>query len=637
MKNRIAFLVFFMALCLVYVSSYGSTLDTSDRARLGGVYSLERLKRYTEAIPIITDLYRRYPNDLEVKRTYARILGFGGHWKEAVKTFDELCAYGCSEDELLNYAHVLEAQGADPEVLEYMKKLADAHKDSKEIQSIYINMLVWNKQAPASTPSAGSVQTNQTATAEDLIGKQKFDQALVQLEIILKSNPDDENALLWTARLLSWRGQTTLSISIYRKLIQEHPDEVLYYREGARVLGWSGDTSGSVSLYEKACQQFSGNQALLAESRAKKAYYNNLFFQAEKSYHQWLTIEPDNPEALFDLGQIYARSHQYAATRKNYDELLYKYPNNVQAQQVLDEAQVYSHDWLIESGFKHEEADSKSRQVNVRLYDAYERLEKSILGNMTIGLTTDQMDYSFPGPLSIHRYRYAAYLEQDFLPDTFWKIGYGLSNSSDDNKYLQYRNAEIQFPFLTEHLLLNISYKRDDFIQNEAMLAEHLQEDQYRARATLAPIKPIEIGADESHSQFTDGNKLDNFGGDVAWHILYDPTRLTLKYRWQDWRFKKSETDYFSPKDFPSQRISLEWEQFFNRHNLYWGANNFSYFIRYEFINDRGNQRGDSGSVGINWHINKRLTLRVEARHIYYDHPGIYSDDEQTISFIFAF
>jgi len=638
MENRPIFFVLFMVVCFICSSSYGSTVSIEDRARLGGVYSLERLNKYDEAIPIITELYQRYPDDSEIKWTYARVLGFGGHWEEAVRVFDELCAKGCTENEWLTYAHVLQSQASDPEVLGYMKKLADAHKDQKEIQSIYINMLVWNKKSPVAPSSADVKKTPETVVTETLIAEHKFDQALSQLETILETSPDDETALLWKARLLSWRGKTTLSVQVYKKLIQEHPDEVLYYREAARVMGWAGNTSGSVSLYYKACQRFPNDQALNAEARAKKAYYNNLFFQAERSYHQWLALEPDDPEALFDLGQIYARSHQYRAAGKDYAELLNKYPNNAQAQAVLDKARVYDRDWRIGGGFLRDEQNGKTRQVDVRLYDAYEQLEKSILGNLTLGLRTDQMDYAFPSPISsVRRQRYAAYLEQYFLPDTFWKAGYGLSKSSNDSKNLQYRDAEVQFPVLTERLLLNVSYKRDDFIQNEAMLAEHLQEDRYRARATWTPIRPLEIGVDEAHSRFTDGNSEDNYGGDVAWHLLYDPTRLTVRYRWQDWRFKKNEPDYFSPRNFPSRRVSLEWEQFLNKNNLYWGANNFSYFLRYEYIMDQGNQRGHSGAIGFNWHINKRLTLRLEANHIYYEHPGIYADDEQTISLIFAF
>jgi len=639
MGNRPLFFLMFILAYFICASSYGSTtVDIRDRAKLGGVYSLERLGRYAEAIPVITDLYQRYPNDLEVKWTYARILGFGGHWKEAVKAFDELCSTECSTEQLMTYAHVLQSQGADPEVLEYMKKLADAHKDNKEIESIYISMLTWHKQGPDTSSSTGGMKIVQPITTETLVGEQKFDEALSQLDDILKTSPDDETALLWKARILSWRGKTTLSVSVYQKLIQDHPDNVLYYRESARVMGWAGNTSGSIALYDLACQRFPNDQALHTEALAKKAYYNNLFFHAEQAYHQWLALEPDNPEALFDLGQIHARSHQYGAASRDYEDILFKYPNNPQAQEVLDKARIYDRDWRVEGGFLRDEQNGKTRQVDARLYDAYEHLEKSFLGNMTFGITTDQMEYSFPGPLStVQRYRYAATLEQDFLPDTYWKAGYGLSNSSNDNKKLQYPNAEVQFPFLTERLLLNLSYQRDDFIQNEAMLAEHLQEDRYRARATFTPIKPIEIGVDEAHSHFTDGNSEDNFGGDIGWNILYDPNRLTVRYRWQEWRFKEIEPNYFSPKDFPSQRISLEWEQFLNKNKLYWGANNFSYFLHYEYIMDSGNQRGHAGGIGFNWAINKRLTLRIEAKRIYYEHPGIYADDQEIISLKFVF
>jgi tetratricopeptide (TPR) repeat protein len=492
--------------------------------------------------------------------------------------------------------------------------------------------LIWGLNA-----GTGMGQTSEESEVGTLVGQHRFEEALAKLDETLKTSPDDENALLWKARILSWRGRMAASVVTYKKLIHDHPDKVLYYRECARVLGWSGRVGEASALYDEACQRFPDDRALQDEARAKKAYYNNLYYPAEKGYRQWLTDEPGNPEALFDLGQIHANSSQYNLAEEDYDRILVGAPDDPQAITVRDKAQAYANDWLVEGGFLHDEASSKARQVSYRFYDAYERVEKSFLGNMNFSITTDQTDYNFPGHVDVQRYRYMGWLEQDFLPDTFWKIGYGLSNSSRDSKDLQYRDAEVQFPLLTERLLLNLSYKRDDFIQNESMLNEHLQQDQYRGRLTWTPIRPLTFGADETHSEFTDHNKLDNFGGDAAWTFLYDPTRLTLMYRWQDWKFDRTMPQYFSPSDFPSQRVSLEWEQTLNRNNLYWGANKFTYFVRYEFIDDKGNQLGNSGAVGFKWYVNKRLTIKVQAQHISYNHPGIYTDDEQTITFTFAF
>src|SRR5262249_1198377 len=121
----------------------------------------------------------------------------------------------------------------------------------------YIDMLVANKE----NPSVTSEETPTTAT-QKLVGQQRWDEALAQLEGVLKQSPNDENALLWKARILSWRGKTTPSIKAYKELIRQHPDNVLYYREGARVMGWAGRDSASVALYRKACRRFPDDRAL---------------------------------------------------------------------------------------------------------------------------------------------------------------------------------------------------------------------------------------------------------------------------------------------------------------------------------------------------------------------------------------
>lgn len=617
-----------------------STLTVEDRAKMGEIYSLERLKNYAQAMPKIQVLRQRYPDNREVKSTYARVAGFGGNWKEAAAVFDELCANGCDTEMTETYGHILEAQGPNPETLDTMKKLIDRHPDQPKLQSIYTEMLSWSRKSPGPgmTDAVSAEGNPKIRDVQNLIGQQRFDEALGLLEEILKAAPDDEAALLWKARVLSWQGNLPSSIEAYQKLIKDYPGQVLYYREGARVMGWGGKFWASADLYTQACRRFPDDQALKAEAFAKKAYYDGLFFRAQEGYHNWLAVEPGNPEALFDLGQIHARSGRYWDAQKDYEELLAEFPDNAQAQLARDKADLYAHGWLTQTGFERHESDSKSRQVDARVYVGYEDLKKSIFNNMMFGLKAEEVEYLFSDSSPrVRRHRYSMSLGQSFFPDIFWKLGYGISQSSDDIKDLQYPRAELQIPLVTERFLLNASYNRDDVIQNSAMMFSHLQADQYRARATLTPLKFVEIGADETYSDFTDGNKSDAFGGDVAVHLSYDPRRLTLRYRWQDWRYRENRADYFSPQDFPSQRVSVEWQFAFNKNKLYWGANQVWYLLKYELIMDPGNARGHIGSAGLNWDLNKRLALRGQWQHIYYEHPDIYKDDWLSASVVFNF
>ncbi len=641
-KNNYLFLLVFVFCVGLAGKVYGEEpLSIEDRAKIGEIYSLEQMKRYQEAKPKIEDLHQRYPDNREVKWTYVRILGFGGDWKEAMAVFDELCSPKCDPEMLITYGHILEAQGPNPETLEQMKSLVDRFPDQSKLQVIYNKMQSWSNNPPQ-TESAESLPSDKDNLPAKNMGKTAhqhvFKEIVGKSDELLKTNPDDEAALLHKAQALSWQGDLRSSIKLYKKLIKDHPDEVLYYREGARVMGWAGKFFEASSLYDRACQRFPDDLALKAEASAKKAYYNDLFFLAETEYSNWLAIEPGNPEALFDLGQIHARAKRYAAAQKDYEDLLTAIPDNNQAQMVRDKADIYAHGWLTETGYQRREIDSQSRQADVRLNDISTQIRKSFLGNMLIGVKFDEMEYAFMDPFpNVHRQRYLASVEKNFSPDTFWKAGYGLSQSTEDIKDLQYRDAEVQFPFFTERFLWDVSYKRDDMIQNASTMLNHLQDDEYRLRTTIKPVKFLEIGSDGTQAHLTDGNDFESWGGDAAVHLSYDPKRLTLKYRWQDLRYDESNPAYFSPGNFISKRVSVEWQQSLNKRNAYWGADQFWYLLRYELIMDPGDVRGHMGTVGINWDINKRLTLRAEGQRIFYENSNIYDDTLGTTSLLFNF
>ncbi|MGE0267140.1 MAG: tetratricopeptide repeat protein [Candidatus Omnitrophota bacterium] len=129
--------------------SFGETdLTVEDRAKMGEIYSLERLQRYDEVKPLIAALRSRYPENSEIKWTQARILGFSGSWEEASGIFDELCADECEKEIVVTYGHILESQGSNPGTLSHIKKLVDRYPDYEKLQSIYIQILSWNGQNP---------------------------------------------------------------------------------------------------------------------------------------------------------------------------------------------------------------------------------------------------------------------------------------------------------------------------------------------------------------------------------------------------------------------------------------------------------------------------------------------------------
>ncbi len=240
-----ALAVLFMS--FAFKSHAESTLTIDDRAKLGEVYSLEKLRQYAKAIPMIEGLYQGYPDNKEVKWSYVRVLGFGGHWKQATKAFDELCAVKCGEDMFVTYAHILEAQGPHSETLEYIKKLADQHPGQEEIQSVYAEILSWNVKNPEGQQIIEELSTKypndlriQEAYADVLVEQKKYVDAIARMNALLSRNPDDKDLRYQHAQLVSAAGNHEQAVKELKGLLSDgftKKEAVIMLGDELRLLG----------------------------------------------------------------------------------------------------------------------------------------------------------------------------------------------------------------------------------------------------------------------------------------------------------------------------------------------------------------------------------------------------------------
>jgi len=224
-----------------------NTPSVDDRAKLGEVYSLERLKEYPKAIPMIEDLYQHYADNREIKWSYVRVLGFGGHWREAMKAFDELCAIKCDGDMYVTYAHILEAQGPIPETLLLIKKLADQFPNQVKIQSIYAEILSWNAQTPVGQKSIEELSAKYPndlkiakAYAETLVGQKKYTAAITQMDNLLTRNPNDPDLRYQHAKVVSATGDHERAVKELKALLNngiENKEAAIMLGDELRLLG----------------------------------------------------------------------------------------------------------------------------------------------------------------------------------------------------------------------------------------------------------------------------------------------------------------------------------------------------------------------------------------------------------------
>jgi len=242
---------------LIFDSFAQAAISIDDRAKLGEVYSLEKLKQFDKAIPIIEELYKHHADDREIEWSYVRVLGFGGHWKEAKKVFDVLCGSKCDEDMFVTYAHILEAQGPDPQTLIVIKELADQHPAQKKIQSIYTEILSWNVQSPLGQQAIEELSVKYPddlkiarAYADALVSQKRFADAISQINNLLSRNPNDKALRFQHAKVVSAQGDHEGAVKELKDLLNDGTTN----KEAAIMLGdelrFLGRNEESIKVYQ---------------------------------------------------------------------------------------------------------------------------------------------------------------------------------------------------------------------------------------------------------------------------------------------------------------------------------------------------------------------------------------------------
>lgn len=258
--------VFFSLLVLMTFSLSEAKAETpmsvEDRARMGEIYSLERMKKYDQAKPMIQKLEQKYPDNREVKWTYVRILGFSKDWKNATKIYEQLCpdVKSCDAEMIETYGHILEAQGPNPETLMYMKKLVDQHPEVAKLFGIYEEILSWNTQSAEGRqtlenlhkqfpndkkiiealgdaaffakdyPSAEQLYSQimeggdaklHKKYMDSLLAQKKYTEAVQEMDRLLSQDPKNQDLRFAHAQILSATGKHEEAVKELKDLINE--------------------------------------------------------------------------------------------------------------------------------------------------------------------------------------------------------------------------------------------------------------------------------------------------------------------------------------------------------------------------------------------------------------------------------
>ena len=462
--------------------------------------------------------------------------------------------------------------------------------------------------------------------AEAALGWQRYGLAEKIYADVVAEDPLNKDALLWLARIKSWGQDYKASLGLYDRLILDDPDWTAPRREKARVLGWMRHYKRSIEEYKKAVSRFGRKGAVAFEMRAKENYYRGFLAKAIEAYREWLKAEPDDPEALFDLAQIYSTQMRWKEAIRIYEQILARDPAHSLSRRALEKARLYKDAKTLNAGFELFEADSASRQADMRSLSFGSAFRFPLNEIFSAGVGQEEARYGFSALSSVFRNSSSVRVEYNQRPRLWFDIDYAYNDYSDGLKKSSSYSERLHFS-PAGGIGFGVSHARRDIIDNGRTLRERLRADDYSLQATFTPLRRLSASLDAGYCDYNDGNHRSGYGIEVASQLLYEPRKLELFYRFRQYGFSRAKEAYFSPASFHTNSVGLTWRQYLNARELFWGADNIYYTLRYEVDFDVHNQHGHVLYADLCRDWNGRLSTSVRLQKIIYEHMDNYSQD----------
>lgn len=528
-----------------------------------------------------------------------------GRYNEAVKLYEELCRIYKGEVRYeVDRANALYAAGR-------------VNEAEKEFQTIL-------KEHPEETEVL-------LRLAEILAARRDYDSAVKLCRDMLAKDPANKEASLYLARILSWQREYKESLNLYYELVTKNPDWVTPYRERARVLGWMRHYQESNDYYRAALEKFSSDNTLKLEANAKSDYYRLFDARAIGDYKKWLEEEPNDLEALFDLGQVYSRQMQWGNARAIYERTLRVMPEHYRAKQALEKVNLYSRSPSVEMGFEFYKALGGQRDVREKYYDFYSSLRTpALFEGLYLSGREDTFIYKFKNPYSVVRQRFGIGAEFYRKPYFWARAGYSYSIYTNHLDNSHNFNEEINVKPL-DFLKFHFSHLREDVLDNGETATRGLRRDDFRFRGDFEPDRRLAFGSDYKYSHFTDRNVKNTYGVDVSYKLLHEPTMLKLAYRYEAYGFDKPRDYYFAPHSFHTNKPIIEWKHYLNREELFWGINETYYTLRYAINFDVNHNTGHIIYADFHREWTNRFSTHFEWSKTMYEEKGVYGEDKLVV------
>ncbi|MFA5337315.1 MAG: tetratricopeptide repeat protein, partial [Candidatus Omnitrophota bacterium] len=605
----------------LYEEIIAETADSDAQIKLAQVYIWDAQPK--RAKQILEGILKDEPKSFLARYLLAQALQYSNEPEEALNILEELAGEKISAES---------KKVANEELSNLLIEALISNKDYEKAELI-LNERIKNKP--------GSLKAK-ILLGQVYLYKGDYERAEEIFSGILKTSPDNFEANVYLADTFAYSGNFKEAEALYRKALSQKQelkakikladvlswdmkydeaiklyDETLKDAESssvrlkkARILGWQGKYGQSLDEYRKIIK-VAYDRSVDLEMQAKKYYWDNRVKNAISSYKKLILADPQNMDAAFDLSQIYSYQSMWRQAQGSYAEILNTSPNNFRAREGLEKAKLISEHSSLSPAYEYYRAESPSRDTNIRRQSLLNEFNRPLNYNLAVSGAYKLTFRSFAD--------YGDVLENEgkiklnFINNPDWRAGayYDFIVYNKDIDTMHTFGASVNLRTF-DYGTLGFYYDRERLENNSRVILGNFYSDNYKERFAIDVNKNLKLGLDYLFAKYSDSNYKHEPGFDVLYYLSFEPRMLTIKYRYFYKTFKNTVTDYFSPKNFSTNSLGLNWRHYLNREEVFFGANNLYYDLGYEASVDSTDIVGHRFSGEIGWDINKRLNINIK-------------------------